>query len=404
MSLAPLAVYVHVPFCFARCGYCDFNVYGGRHALEPAYLDALLGEVAAWRGLLERRRVISVYFGGGTPGEVPPYDLLSILSALRELAGEWEEGAEVTVEANPGTISDRALACLAAGGVTRFSFGVQSFEAEELRFLDRMHSPEAAAAAVHAARCAGARSVSLDLLYGVPGQTYASWRRSLERAVSLPVDHISCYALTVEEGTRLARKVARGEVRMPPDEFVAAQYEEATELLAGHGLLQYELSNWARPGHESRHNLVYWTDGEYLGLGCGAHGYVEGMRYENVAHPKEYIRALALGREGPPPPRTVAGVATMPAVACWYGADPALEMAEWVSLRLRLLEGFATEEFRKRFGVSLEDLAEPELEEEVRAGVIEVNGGRMKLTRQGRLLHGEVAARLLAALRSALAG
>jgi len=402
VSLRPLAVYVHVPFCFSRCGYCDFNVYGGRHALEPAYLDGVLAEVAAWERLLRRRRVTSVYFGGGTPGEVPPVDLLAVLSAVRELAGAWDEDAEVTVEANPGTISDRALASLVKGGVNRVSFGVQSFDADELRFLDRLHSPEAAAASVHAARRAGAASVSIDLLYGVPGQTRESWRQTLERAASLPVDHISCYALTVEEGTRLARKVARGEVRMPPDEFVAEQYETAATLLAAYGFAQYELSNWARPGHESRHNLAYWTDREYLGIGCGAHGYVEGVRYENVAHPKTYIRALALGREGPAPPRSVAGVRTFPAVQCWHAADPALEMAEWVSLRLRLVEGFAVDEFCARFGQKLESFIGEELEEAVRAGVVEAVAGRIALTSRGRLLHGEVSARFLAALRSAL--
>lgn len=388
-----LAVYVHVPFCFAKCHYCDFNAYGGRMALEPAYVDALLSELGWWRDLLGQRRVTSVAFGGGTPGDLAPGNLIAVLEAVRELAGEWDRDAEVTLEANPGTIADPALAALARAGFRRISFGVQSFDPEELRFLDRVHSPEAAAAAVVAARCAGFEHINVDLMYGLPNQTCERWQRSLERAVCLPIDHVSCYALTVEEGTRLARWVAAGRVRLPESDHVADQYELACEVLARHGFEQYELSNWARPEGRSRHNLAYWTDGEYLGLGAGAHGYVDGVRYENVAHPRAYVGSLLGACEGQGARRRT------PAIAREERPDPCTALVDWVALRLRLIEGFSGGEFQRRFGRPLREYFPEAYERLMAAGVLEGEGDRIRLSARGRLLHSEVVASLIADLR-----
>lgn len=382
----PLAVYVHIPFCTYKCGYCDFNAYAGLDALKLSYGEALVREVTANAPLFAGREVSSIGFGGGTPSEVPPAQIRAVVEAVAAQAPLLPD-AEVTLEANPGTCSAEAFRELRAAGVTRLSLGTQSFNADELRFLDRIHSPEANAAAVELARAAGFRSVGLDLIYGLPGQTPGVWSETLAAAVALSPEHISAYALTVEEGTPLARKVSRGEIQMPDEDAVADFYEQATETLEAEGYRQYELSNWAKPGHESRHNQTYWTDGDYLGIGAGAHGYLAPERYENAAHPRDYIAALAVDSPGP-----------LAAVSRRYTPDPSTMMSDWLSLRLRLLQGFAPGDFARKFGVDLVSAAGPVLIECAEAGVLELSP-QVRLTRTGRLLHGEVSARLLAHLQ-----
>ena len=274
--MKPLAVYVHIPFCVRKCGYCDFNAHAGMDALKGEYADAVVAEMRAWRAALGERRVTSIALrgrharGDGARGESG-----AIVAAVRE-AWPVDEGAEIGLEANPGTTSGADLRALVAAGVTRVSFGAQSFEPDALRFLDRIHTPEAIASSVRLAREAGIASVNLDLLYGLPGQTMAAWVAGIERALALAPDHLSLYALTVEDGTPLAASVDSGAVTMPDADLVADMYECATDLLAADGIVQYELSNWARPGHESRHNQAYWRHADYLGLGAGAHGFVDG--------------------------------------------------------------------------------------------------------------------------------
>ena len=380
---APLAVYVHIPFCLRVCGYCDFNAHAGMDGLKRAYADAVASEIAGWRPRIGGRAVASIAFGGGTPGEMPPETLAAIIEAVRA-AAPLAPDAEVGIEANPGTTSGAALRELARAGVNRVSLGAQSFDAAELAFLDRIHTPEASAAALALARDAGVASVNLDLMYGLPGQSLAAWRATLDHALRLAPDHLSLYALTVEPGTPLAARVKRGEVAPADPDHVADLYEAACERLEAAGFHAYELSNWARPGHESRHNRVYWTYGDYLGVGAGAHGFLDGERYENVAHPRAYVDAVA--RDG----RAIARVER---------PDAATAMSDWIALRLRLVEGFAPAEFAARFGVPLAAAAGPPLDACREAGLLEEAGGRLRLTRRGRLLHGEVAVRALEHLR-----
>lgn len=378
--MKPISVYLHIPFCTVKCGYCDFNAYAGMGALQQPYFDALMAEIEASRPLLLGREIATVAFGGGTPGESPPELIAATLEALRRTA--WvAPGAEVSLEANPGTTAGAMLRALRLAGVTRVSFGAQSFDAAELKFLDRIHSPEATSASVQLAREAGFEDVGLDLIYAIPEQSMASWERSLYGALALIPDHISTYALTVEEGTPLALRVARGELEPVEPDLAADMYERATDVLQEAGFRQYELSNWARPGHESRHNSVYWTGGDYLGLGAGAHGYLDGERYENVAHPHEYVAAVQ--NRGRP-------------IVNSYAPDTATAMFDWLTLRLRLIEGFDPAEFEQRFGVPVHDPAGPVFARAQSAGVIECRDGRISLTRRGRLLHGELAAELLA--------
>lgn len=380
----PLAVYVHIPFCTVKCGYCDFNAYAGLDSLKPAYGRALVREVELDAGLLSQRVVSSVGFGGGTPGESPAADIASVLEAVRRV-GRVAPDAEISLEANPGSTGATALRELRAAGVNRISFGAQSFHTDELRFLDRIHSPEATGAAVQLARDAGFESVGLDLMYGLEGQTDARWQGSLDAAIALRPDHVSCYALTVEERTPLARLVERGEVKLPDEDAAADLYELAGGTLKEAGFEQYELSNWAKPGHESRHNLAYWINRDYLAIGAGAHGYVCGERQENIAHPGRYIAAVE------------EGTGEFPAVMSRYRPGRATAMGDWLATRLRLVAGFAREEFEAKFDVPLEVVAGPVLADCTAAGLLEA-GGCVRVTPRGRLLHGEICARLVAHL------
>lgn len=294
-------VYLHVPFCRVRCGYCDFNTYTSselRGARQDEYADTLLHEVRLAATVLEDAGAVrpaeTVFFGGGTPTLLPPGDLARMLDGVRDAFG-IAPGAEITVEANPDTVTDAVAHELARAGVTRLSIGMQSAVAHVLAVLDRTHRPENVATAVRAARAAGLQ-VSLDLIYGAPGESLDDWRSSLETAIALRPDHISAYALIVEDGTKLARQIARGEVASPDDDLEADMYELADRLLEEAGYSWYEVSNWARAReYRSRHNLAYWRGSDWWGFGPGAHSHIGGVRFWNVKHPAAYAQRLAMG-------------------------------------------------------------------------------------------------------------
>ncbi len=287
----PFSAYVHVPFCRVRCGYCDFNTYTAtelRGARRDAYADEVLREIALSRAVLGERGPLrpadTVFFGGGTPTLLPPGDLARMLAGIRDAFG-LADGAEVTVEANPDTVTDAVARTLADAGVTRLSIGMQSAVPHVLAALDRTHDPGNVRTAVAAARRAGL-DVSVDLIYGAPGESLADWRTSLETALALDPDHVSAYALIVEDGTKLARQIRRGELPAPDDDLQAAMYETADDALTAAGLHWYEVSNWARDdAHRSRHNLAYWRGTDWWGYGPGAHSHVGGLRWWNVKHP-----------------------------------------------------------------------------------------------------------------------
>jgi putative oxygen-independent coproporphyrinogen III oxidase len=297
----PFGVYVHVPFCLARCGYCDFNTYTaaelGSGASRESYAGLAIQEIRLARKVLGPAAgpAATVFFGGGTPTLLPPGDLAAILAAVD---GEFglAPGAEVTTEANPETIDQRSLAELRASGFTRISIGMQSAVSRVLTVLDRKHQPGRPEECVKWARSAGFEHVSLDLIYGTPGESDEDWTASLRSAVSAGPDHISGYALIVEQGTRLAARIGRGEVAAPDDDVMADRYLAADELLTAAGLRWYEISNWAAsPDAMCRHNLLYWTGGDWWGVGPGAHSHVGGTRWWNVRHPAAYGARIAAG-------------------------------------------------------------------------------------------------------------
>ena len=301
LGRSPFGAYVHIPFCRTRCGYCDFNTYtqselaGG--ASQQAYPGTLSQEIDLARRVLgaSQAPVETIFFGGGTPTLLPPREIGAIIAGIDAAFG-LVPGAEVTIEANPETVDQRSLADLRDNGVTRVSFGMQSDVGHVLAVLDRQHQPGRPQQCAKWAREAGFEHVSLDLIYGTPGESDDDWRRSLDAALSAEPDHISAYALIVEDGTRLAAKVRRHEIDAPDDDVLADRYLVADDLLSAAGLHWYEISNWARDdAARCRHNMLYWTGGDWWGFGPGAHSHVGGTRWWNVRHPAAYAARLAAG-------------------------------------------------------------------------------------------------------------
>jgi oxygen-independent coproporphyrinogen-3 oxidase len=387
----PLSIYVHIPFCTAKCGYCDFNSYAGHDHLIPSYSQALVREAKLWRSATAGRPVTTVFFGGGTPSLMPLDEMAQVMEGLRD-AFDFAPDAEVTLEANPGSLDEPYLSGLLELGFNRLSIGVQSFHDDELRALDRLHSAGDARQAYGAARAAGFENVNLDLIFGLPEQPMERWQATVEEALSLGPEHLSLYALTVEEGTPLARDVARGRTPAPDPDVQADQYEWTCERLASAGYQHYEISNWARPGYPCRHNLTYWECREYLGLGAGAHSYLNGLRFADAASPGQY---LALVEESWREAQTGNGRTPMRQVVSGETVTPELAMSDALILGLRLVAGVSLSGFRERFGSDLMEAFGGRLAEPLELGLLELIDARLRVTDRGRLVANEVFVRLL---------
>ncbi|MCZ2828535.1 radical SAM family heme chaperone HemW [Modestobacter sp. VKM Ac-2986] len=301
LATTPFGLYVHVPFCATRCGYCDFNTYTsdelGPGANRSEYAGTAIAELRLAAQVLgpDLPAVQTVFVGGGTPTLLPAHDLVAVMDAVRELFPVAPD-VEVTTEANPESVTPESLATLRAGGFTRISLGMQSAAEHVLAVLDRRHTPGRAVQAAHEARAAGFEHVNLDLIYGAPGETDADWLASIDAVLAAPVDHVSAYALIVEQGTRLARRVAKGELPMPDDDVLADRYEMADRAFGSAGLGWYEVSNWARDdAARCRHNELYWANANWWGIGPGAHSHVGGLRWWNVKHPAAYADRITAG-------------------------------------------------------------------------------------------------------------
>lgn len=358
----PFGVYVHIPFCSVRCGYCDFNTYTadelGDGATRSTYADSAITEIRRHAETFGPRQVDTVFFGGGTPTQLGSTELVRILRAIDDEFG-LAPGAEVTTEANPDSVNPESLRELSDGGFARISFGMQSAVPHVLAMLDRTHDPARVPDAVAWARAAGFEQVSVDLIYGTPGESLGDWRTSLDAVIALDVDHVSAYALIVEDGTAFARKVARGEVVLPDDDETATKYELADALFADAGLTWYEVSNWARDSAaRCRHNELYWRSDDWLGIGPGAHSHVARERWWNVKHPAAYAQRLAAGES----------------VRCdGESIDEATARLEDVMLRLRLREGIDVAVLKN-------------IDAMVQDGLLVTASGRASLTPKGRLL------------------
>ena len=393
---AALSVYLHVPFCSLKCSYCDFTSYAKLDELVPEFVEALCAELALWAPVAKARPVETVFFGGGTPSLLPLPDIDRIMSALRDNY-DLADGAEITLEANPGTADRDYFGGLLAAGVNRLSIGFQSLHDEELAALDRIHSADEAVQCYRWAREAGFRRVNLDLIYGLPDQPIASWQETVERAIELAPEHISAYALTVEDGTKLAYDVEHGTVPPPDGDLQAEMYEWAGRRLLEAGYQQYEISNWSRPGEECRHNLVYWRNGEWLALGPGAHSHWGGHRFADVYSPRQYIQLVAEAAKEPPVPGAEpdAVLAAMRQVTFVDRQPPAMQMADTAILALRLNAGLDLGAFEERFGRRFEDVYPQVLADTLEMGLLERENGRLRLTDRGRYVANEVFIRLL---------
>jgi putative oxygen-independent coproporphyrinogen III oxidase len=370
----PFGVYVHVPFCATRCGYCDFNTYTAHElnggGTREGYVAAATAELALARRVLGPGAppAQTVFFGGGTPTLLAAGELAALLRAISEQLG-LAPGAEITTEANPESVTPASLAALRDAGFTRISLGMQSAAPHVLRTLDRQHTPGRAAQAAQEARAAGFEHVSLDLIYGTPGETDDDWRASLQLALAAGPDHVSAYALTVEPGTRLHARVRRGELPAPDEDALAARYAIADALLGEAGLRWYEISNWATgPAARCRHNLGYWRGGDWWGIGPGAHSHIGGVRWWNVLHPSTYASRLAAGGS--------------PAHAREL-LDAPTRRFERTMLELRLADGLDTALLDAAGAAAVaraaaDGLADP--------AALATDPGRVRLTLRGRLL------------------
>lgn len=391
--MEPVSLYFHIPFCRSRCAYCDFTTAAGCDALIPAYLDALLSEI---RGVKEAAgRLLpahTVYFGGGTPSLIPLEGYNRLFEAIRE-AFELTVDAEITLEANPGTVDGDYLRGLRQAGFNRISFGMQSAWPEELALLGRRHSHLEVIRAVNQARTAGFEQVSLDLIYGLPGQGLDSWRFSVERALELNPDHLSLYSLTVEPGTPLAAWVGRGLLPEPDADQAARMYTWARARLARAGMAQYEISNWGRRLSRGkitlcRHNRHYWRREPYFGFGAGAHGFLEGWRVSNTPDTAAYIRRCGEKKRE--------SLAFSPACETRLKLDARTEMEEVMFLGLRLTrEGVSEARFLAQTGRELRQVYGREIDELVKWGMLTWKGRRLVLTARGQRLGNQVFLRFL---------
>jgi len=378
----PLGVYVHVPFCTVRCGYCDFNTYtltelGVDGASVGTYADVALRELELATRVLGPTAppVATVFFGGGTPTTMASHDLVRVLDGIRTRFG-LADGAEVTTEANPDSVTPASLQTLAAGGFNRISFGMQSAVPHVLATLERTHDPDNVAKAVEGARAAGLK-VSVDLIYGTPGESLRDWRTSLDAAIDLRPDHMSAYALVVEEGTKLGAQVRRGQVPAPQDDDEATKYELADQVLGAAGFGWYEVSNWARTeADRCRHNEGYWADGDWWGVGPGAHSHVGGVRWWNVKHPNAFATRLNAGLS--------------PAAGRELLTDDQ-QYDERVLLGVRLVDGLPIDVLRPEGSEAVAGLIADGLVD----GPSAMRPRRVVLTLRGRLLADTVVRRLL---------
>jgi oxygen-independent coproporphyrinogen III oxidase len=380
---APIGLYVHVPFCAHICPYCDFNTYAGQESIWPRHLKATVRDMARQAGSAQGRTATSLFFGGGTPSLIAPEGIGRIVTAARELYGLTSE-AEITLEANPNSVDETYFAGLRAAGVNRLSLGVQTMDRRGLRTLGRQHEASDAEAAFLAARRAGFDNVSLDLIFGWPGQTLESWERDLATALSWDggPEHLSLYSLILEPGTPMFEAATRGILIPLNDDAAADLYETAIATLGAAGWTHYEVANWARrPELMSRHNALYWRNGDFLAFGAGGHGTLAGQRTMNHLLPKTYVQAIEANRPG------------------WSNLeeiDERTSMAETMMLGLRLLnEGVSDEAFFARHGVSLTDQFGPIIDELVSIGMVTHEHGRVLLTERGLMLANDVCARFV---------
>jgi oxygen-independent coproporphyrinogen-3 oxidase len=391
-DLTRLALYLHIPFCSSKCGYCDFNSYEGLDHLVPEYTPAILSEIELWGAAATQHEGHTIFFGGGTPSLTDISDIEAIIAAVKKNY-RLTDDVEWSLEANPTELTLVHLQDLRKAGINRLSMGVQSLQTDELKLLDRDHTPERVFEAFADARSAGFKNINLDLMFGLPDQKLETWQDTVKKTLSMEPDHLSCYALTVEPGTALYYQVQKGLVVEPDPDVAADQYEWTQEELGKHGYSHYEISNWARPGKECLHNLVYWRAQPYLGMGAGAHSFFAGQRFANIEAPNRYIDAVGATKLQ----RMKEGKSTMQQIAAGETPDKDVILADAMILGLRLLKGINEINFEMEYGVKPSELYAESIEKHLNLGLLIRDGNWIKLTPNGLLLSNEVFIDLLPA-------
>lgn len=367
-----LSFYIHIPYCVKRCGYCDFNTYTPAELQGPNlatvsqnYIDAAIKEIELAHSKVGNVEVPTIFFGGGTPSLMPAQELGRIITTIRERFS-LQKDAEITLEVNPDSVTPEFLSVMKESGATRISMGMQSAVPHVLAALDRTHNPENVVSAVDAVRSAGFENISIDLIYGAPGESIEDWKRSITAALELPINHISAYALIVERGTKLATQISRGELTLPDDDETAEKYLIADEAFESAGFSWYELSNWSKPGGECRHNVAYWDGSHWWGVGPGAHSYLDRKRWWNVKHPSTYQQKI-LNNESP-------------------------ELNSELLTDLNLADEFVMLQIRRREGIKLDSLSKAQIERAepfVSSGHLDKNKWgekKLVLSKEGRLI------------------
>ncbi len=382
--LETASLYLHIPFCHTRCHYCDFNTYAGLLPLREPYVKALFSEIALAGKMAQHadgtpRRSRTMFFGGGTPSLLSVSQITRLLDACFK-AFVIDKDAEITMEANPGTLDQEQLAGIRAIGVNRLSMGAQSFDAELLKTLGRIHSPEEITQAVQYARAVGFTSINVDFMFGLPGQTMQHWRETLDQALDLRPEHLSLYSLIIEEGTPFYSWTHEGRITPGDEDLCADMYEYADERLQAAGYENYEISNWALPGHHSRHNLTYWQNLPYIGMGAGAYSTFGGRRFSNIREPLDYIKTLKSGHLPEAESEMV---------------EREQEMSETSFLALRTSIGLHLPTFEQRFSQPFAQFVGDRLRPVEEAGLLEQEDDWLRLSKRGRLLGNEVFLRLL---------
>ncbi len=392
--MQPIALYVHIPFCETKCPYCDFNTYAKIESLIPEYVAALRTEIELWGGQLDGPPVRTIFFGGGTPSYLPSGDISALMATI---SGSFAllNDVEITLEANPGDFTPDKLRHFLDAGINRLSIGVQSFDDGLLSLLGRRHTSQDAVEAYRMAHDAGFDNVSIDLMYGLPHQTIDHWRETLARTADLHPPHVSLYALTLEGGTPMEHSVAQGTLPTPNPDLAADMYALAEHDLGALGYRHYEISNWAADGKLGLHNIVYWRNEPYLGVGPGAHSSIANHRFSNLKPPREYVKRLqghsgSSGSLNGSREDDHAAIRSIPVVDTIEFIDRPLEMAETMMLGLRLDTGVSVDEFEARFGVSPCEVYREELDELQPTGLVETVDGSIRLTERGRFLSNEV--------------
>ena len=375
-----LGLYLHIPYCLHKCGYCDFNSHPENQIESVQYVEALLKELKFYSTTLKSYNVPTVFMGGGTPTILPPSQLKKILDTVRQ-GFNLTSDCEITIEANPATIKLETLQEIHAAGYNRISIGVQSFDEKELQLLERVHNEEEIHSTVHRARSANFENLSMDLMFALPDQSTEKWQSHLKQATAKNPDHLSTYNLTIEPATAFFKLHEKGKLCLPDEDIQLEMYETTIQVLEDAGYSQYEISNFSKPGMESQHNINYWNNGEYLGVGAGASSYLNGERSKNINLPSIYIRKI----------ETKAS-----AVDTCERLEPLQAMGETLMLGLRLLKGVSIDVFENRFQVSFQNVYGKAIESLLNQELITFNQNRIALSRKGLFLADSVILKFMA--------